>query len=132
MSEEKKTFKENAEQATETAKNVLFASLGLYAKAGEEAQAKYKELSEKFEKESSRLFEELVAKGQKVEGETSEKFSEVKEKSSASIEEGVAKLKESLKFSKNGDMSESLAELSGKFDQVLETLGAKKAAKKAA
>lgn len=122
-----KEIKEMAEKASETAKNIWLAGLGAYGKALDEAQEKYGEVSEKVNKESSRLFEELVAKGKKLEGDTSEKLTEAKEKSTASLEERLAQVKESLNFSKTDEPTAQLEEISNKLDLVIEALGAKKA-----
>lgn len=120
-------LKEMAEKASETAKNIWLAGLGAYGKALDEAQEKYGEVSEKVNKESSRLFEELVAKGKKLEGDTSEKLTEAKEKSTASLEERLSQVKESLSFSKADESTDKLDEISNKLDLVIEALGAKKA-----
>lgn len=127
-----KDFKEIAEKASDLAKNIWLAGLGAYGKAFDEAQGQYEKVSEKVNKESSRLFEELVAKGKKLEGETQTKLSEVKEKSAASLEERLAQVKESLSFSKNADLASKVDELTEKLDLIIEAVGAKAAPKKAA
>ncbi len=130
---ETKELKDMAEKASETAKNIWLAGLGAYGKALDEAQEKYGEVSEKMNKESSRLFEELVAKGKKLEGDTSEKLTEVKEKSSANLEERLSQVKDSLSFARGSEESVKLDEIANKLDLIIEALGAKKApAKKAA
>jgi hypothetical protein len=124
-----KDIKELADKASETAKNIWLAGLGAYGKALDEAQDQYEKVSVKVNKESTRLFDELVAKGKKLEDETTEKLSEAKEKSSASLEERLAQVKESLTFtSKSAQQANQLDEISKKLDLVLEALGAKKAA----
>lgn len=126
-----KEIKEMAEKASDLAKNIWLAGLGAYGKALDEAQGQYEKVSEKVNKESTRLFDELVAKGKKLEGETQVKFNEVKEKSSATLEERLAQVKDSMNFtSKNAEVASQLEELSGKLDLVLEALGAKTTAKK--
>ncbi len=126
-----KEIKEMAEKASDLAKNIWLAGLGAYGKALDEAQGQYEKVSEKVNKESTRLFDELVAKGKKLEGETQVKFNEVKEKSSATLEERLAQVKDSMNFtSKNADVAGQLEELSSKLDLVLEALGAKTTAKK--
>ena len=129
---EVKEIKEMAEKASDLAKNIWLPGLGAYGKALDEAQGQYEKVAEKVNNESSRLFDELVAKGKKLEGETQEKLSEVKEKSSASLEERLAQVKSSLSFTgKNGDVNSQLDDLSKKLDLVIEALGAKFPAKKA-
>lgn len=128
-------IKERAEKATELAKNIWLAGLGAYGKAIDEAQGQYEKASEKVSQESNRLFDELVAKGKKLEGDTQAKLAEVKEKSTATLEERLAQVKESLSFSsKNSDLAEKVDALSEKLDLVIASLGkeAKPAAKKAA
>lgn len=128
-----KELKEIAEKASDLAKNIWLAGLGAYGKALDEAQGQYEKVSEKVNKESSRLFDELVAKGKKLEGETQSKLSEVKEKSAATLEERLAQVKESLTFtSKTEDLAAKVDELSAKLDMVIDALGAKPAAKKTA
>lgn len=126
-------LKEKAEKAGDLAKNIWLAGLGAYGKAIDEAQGQYEKASEKVNQESSRLFDELVAKGKKLEGETQTKFAEVKEKTTATLEERLAQVKESLSFaSKNDELANKVDELSEKLDLVIASLGAKAPAKKAA
>lgn len=126
-------IKEMAEKASDLAKNIWLAGLGAYGKALDEAHDQYEKVSEKVNTESSRLFDELVAKGKKLEGETQEKLSEVKEKSSATLEERLAQVKESLTFtSKNTEVANQLDDVSHKLDLIIEALGAKKAPAKSA
>ncbi len=138
MSEAKESveIKEMAEKASDLAKNIWLAGLGAYGKALDEAHGQYEKVSEKVNVESSRLFDELVAKGKKLEDETQDKLSEVKEKSSASLEDRLANVKESLSFtSKGSEAADELATISKKLDLVIEALGAsakKPAAKKPA
>lgn len=121
-----KELKEMAEKASDLAKNIWLAGLGAYGKALDEAHGQYEKVSEKMNKESSRLFDELVAKGKKLEGETQSKLSEVREKSSATLEERLAQVKETLSFtSKNAEMADKLDDIASKLDLVIEALGAK-------
>lgn len=128
-------IKDRAEKATELAKNIWLAGLGAYGKAIDEAQGQFEKASEKVTQESNRLFEELVAKGKQLEGDTQAKLAEVKEKSSASLEERLAQVKESFSFStKSDDLAEKVDALSEKLDLIIASLGkdAKPAATKAA
>lgn len=129
---ETKDIKEMAEKASDLAKNIWLAGLGAYGKALDEAQDQYEKVAEKVNTESSRLFDELVAKGKKLEGQTQDKLSEVKEKSSATLEDRLAQVKSSLSFThKNADLGSQLDDVSKKLDLVIEALGAKYPAKKA-
>ncbi len=126
MSEDNEETK-GVERAGEVAKNIWLAGLGAYGKAFDEAQDRY----EKVSKETSRLFDDLVAKGKKLEDDTQGKFSTVKEKSNATIEERVSKVRHALGFTegpKSGsiaELSKKVDELSEKIDLVIEALGAK-------
>ncbi len=125
-------IKEMAEKASDLAKNIWLAGLGAYGKALDEAHDQYEKVSEKVNTESSRLFDELVAKGKKLEDDTQEKLSEAKEKSTATLEERLSQVKESLTFtSKSDDIGSQLEDVSKKLDLVIEALGAKTATKKA-
>lgn len=124
-------MKEMAEKAGDLAKNIWLAGLGAYGKALDEAHGQYEKVSERVNKESSRLFDELVAKGKKLEGDTQSRLTEVREKSSATLEERLATVKESLSFtSRNADMGEKLDDIAKKLDLVIEALGAGKSATK--
>lgn len=124
MTDTKKDLKEFADKASETAKNIWLAGLGAYGKAIDEAQEQYGKVSEKVNKESSRLFDELVAKGKKLENETSEKLHDAKEKTETSLEERIAQVKESLKYTST---SSQLEEINEKLDKVLAAVAPKKA-----
>jgi polyhydroxyalkanoate synthesis regulator phasin len=125
-------LKEKAEKAGELAKNIWLAGLGAYGKAVDETQGQYEKTSEKVNQESSRLFDELVAKGKEIEGETQTKCAEFKEKSSASLEERLAQVKANLSFgTKNTELAAKVDELSEKLDLIIDSLK-KPAAKKAA
>lgn len=130
---ENKEVKEMAEKASDLAKNIWLAGLGAYGKALDEAQGQYEKVSERVNKESSRLFDELVAKGKKLEGDTQSRLTEVREKSSATLEERLATVKESLSFtSKTAETSAKLDEIAKKLDLVIDALGAKSTTKKTA
>lgn len=128
-----KDIKEKAEKAGELAKNIWLAGLGAYGKAVDEAQGQYEKTSEKVNKESNRLFDELVAKGKELEGETQSKLAEFKEKSAATLEERLAQVKANLSFvNKNAELAAKVDELSEKLDLVIASLNEKPAKKAAA
>lgn len=124
MTDTKKDLKEIANKASETAKNIWLAGLGAYGKAVDETQEQYGKVSEKVNKESGRLFDELVAKGKKLESETTEKLNNAKEKTETSLEERITLVKESLKFTTTGSQ---LEEINEKLDKVLAAVAPKKA-----
>ncbi len=120
------------EKASEVAKNIWLAGLGAYGKAFDEAQDRY----EKVSKETSRMFDELVSKGRKLEDETQDKISEAKEKSSTNIEDRIAKVRQSLGFSEKGgsidELNKKVDELSEKLDLLIEAVDGPSKAKKTA
>ena len=84
------------ERASELARNIWLAGLGAYGRAWDEAQGTI----QKVEKETAKLFEDLVAKGEKLEQETEQKVREVAEVSANfSIEDRLTKIRESFGFS---------------------------------
>ena len=79
------------------------------------------------------MFDELVAKGKTVEVDLQEKTTEIKEKSSTTLDERIAQVKGSLKFTpKKAALDSQLEEVSNKLDLVIKALETKKATKKAA
>lgn len=61
------------ENAADLARNIWLAGLGAYGKAWDQAQDRL----EKAEKDTAKLFDDLVSKGQKIEKETQKKVQEV-------------------------------------------------------
>ncbi len=126
-----KTFeiKELTEKTNDLVKNIWFAGLGVCSKAADEAQDQYGKVNS----EVSSLFDELVSKGKKVEGDLQGKTTEIKEKSSTTLDERLAQVKSTLKFtSKKSAIDSQLADVSSKLDLVIKALEAKKTTKKAA
>jgi predicted nucleic acid-binding Zn-ribbon protein len=113
------------DKAGDLAKSIWLAGLGAYGKAFDEAQGRY----EKVSKETSRMFDELVVKGKKLEDDTSGKLHDAKEKSTSTLDERITKVRQSLgfgEFSKDAkidDLSAKVEELSHKLDQVLKAVG---------
>lgn len=116
-----------SEKTSELAKNIWLAGLGAYGKAYDQAQGRY----EKASRESSRFFEDLVSKGQKLEGSTQKKLTVVKNKSTETLEERITNVKEALGFGETGkkatlsDLEAKIEKLSAKIDK-LSALTAKK------
>jgi polyhydroxyalkanoate synthesis regulator phasin len=69
-----KMIKDNAATAEEMARKVWLAGLGAYGKGYEELTGRIETLSS----ESNKLFDELVAKGAKLESEGKQKFEGMK------------------------------------------------------
>lgn len=121
---------------TDMAKNIWLAGLGAYGKAFDEASERY----EKVSKETSRMFDELVSKGRRLEGETSDKINhtlmDVKEKSTHTLDERITQVRQALGFgefsrdSKLDELHHKVDALSLKLDQLLAAVEAKPAAKK--
>ena len=123
--------KSTVDKSAERAKNIWLAGLGAYGRAFDEAHDRY----EKASKETSKVFENLVAKGKKLENETQGKLKDVRSKSTSNIDERINKVKETLGFS-DGDKGNSIEELnqkidslSAKVDQLLEAVTPKAKAK---
>lgn len=124
---------EIAKNTSDVAKNIWLAGLGAYGKALDGASERYDNIS----KESTRMFDDLVAKGKNIEDETQGKISDAKAKSTSSLDERIVKVRQNLgfgEFSKEAkieELSAQVADLSEKLDQVLAAVsGAKKAAPK--
>lgn len=115
------------EKASDIAKNIWLAGLGAYGKAFDEAQERY----EKVSKDSSRMFDELVAKGKRLEGTTSNKLSKARASTSSTLEERISKVRQSLGFGQPSieDLAAQIGELNEKLDLIIETIGAKPKAK---
>lgn len=130
--------KSGTEKASEVAKKIWLAGLGAYGKAFDGASEQMDKLNEQYEKvskDTSKLFDELVAKGTKLDSENHDKLSEAKTKTSSTIEERISKVRSSLQFGIGGD---SAAELNAKIDALTAKVdalldangGAKKTTKK--
>jgi len=115
------------EKASDIAKNIWLAGLGAYGKAFDEAQVRY----EKASKDTSRMFDELVAKGKKLEGTTTTKISKARENTSSTLEDRIAKVRQSLGFGQPTveDLARQVEELSEKLDLIIDAIGAKPKAK---
>jgi poly(hydroxyalkanoate) granule-associated protein len=132
-----------AEKAGEMAKKIWLAGLGAYGKAFDGASEQLDKINEQYEKmskETSEFFDDLVAKGKKLDSENHDKLSEAKEKTTSTIEERIAKVRSSFSFGGNADVAELTAKvdaLAAKVDALLEANGvtapkAKKVSKKSA
>lgn len=128
--------KSNIDKAGDFAKNVWLAGLGAYGKAFDEA----KDVYEKASKETPKLFDDLVKKGEELEAETldvinetKEKISETKDKVSSrkisdsissSLEERLNKVRGA--FSLGGDSSEKIDSLEAKLDALIKSVDSMK------
>jgi polyhydroxyalkanoate synthesis regulator phasin len=111
------------DKASEMAKNIWLAGLGAYGRAFDEAVAQYGKVS----KDGSKMFDELVEKGRKLDGESHTKLSEAKTKTTATIEDRISKVRSSVNLSSlkmGGGDSAQLDELNSKVDVLSEKLDA--------
>lgn len=118
---DKKNGKLDITKASDTAKNIWLAGLGAYGKAIDQAHGRYERVSET----SAKLFDELVAKGKLLEGDTHERLEDVKQKSTSTVEERIAKVKSMMPLvdftSKD---SKKIQELSKKVDTLTHKIDA--------
>mmetsp|Transcript_15466 Transcript_15466/g.23031 ORF Transcript_15466/g.23031 Transcript_15466/m.23031 type:complete len:118 (-) Transcript_15466:96-449(-) len=112
------SIKGKVNEAEEFARKIWLAGLGAYGKSYDEAQGRYEKLSA----EASKMFDELVVKGAKIETEAKDKF-QVKDK----VEARVAEVRQKLGLNNQSD-DEKVAELSAKIDALTDAV-AKLAAK---
>jgi len=111
------------EKASDIAKSIWLAGLGAYGKAFDEAHEHY----EKVSKDTARVFEELVAKGKKIDAATTGKLSSVRETTASSLEERIAKVRQSLGFGQvsTEELAKRIDDLDAKLDLIIQSLGAK-------
>jgi hypothetical protein len=131
---------EMADKASEVAKNIWLAGLGAYGKAFDEAVNQYGKVS----KETSKVFDDLVELGRKLDSESHAKLSKAKNKTAATIEERINKVRSSVNLgslnlagtdnSKIEELNAKVDTLSDKLDALLDSMAVKKtpAAKPAA
>ena len=112
------SIKGKVNEAEEFARKIWLAGLGAYGKSFDEAQGQY----EKISVEASKMFDELVVKGSKIEGEAKDKF-QVKDK----VETRVAEVRKKLGLD-NVSADQKVTELSAKIDALTDAV-AKLAAK---
>lgn len=124
-------IKETASTAEEMARKIWLAGLGAYGKGYEEIKGRMESLSN----DSNKLFDELVAKGEKLETEGKGKVEEVKNEvvAKTAIESRIESVRTKLGFN-NTDNDQKIEELSSKIDALtaaVAKLATKPAAKKA-
>jgi polyhydroxyalkanoate synthesis regulator phasin len=107
------------ENAGELARNISLAGLVAYGKAWDQAQDRFQQA----EKNTEKLFEDLVSKGQKLEEETQKKVQEVADiTQSFSIEDRIQKVRESFGLSETardtGDIDALKEEIAALQKQV--------------
>ncbi len=135
MSKKAKDIKEAniADKASEVAKSIWLAGLGAYGKAFDEAVNQYGKVS----KETSKVFDDLVELGKKLDSESQAKLSNAKNKTTATIEDRISKVRNSvnnmgaLNFggadnAKIDEVNAKVDALSDKLDALLDSLSVSK------
>ena len=109
-------------QAEDLARKIWLAGIGAYGKGFDEAQGQYKKLNT----EATKLFNDLVDKGEKLEGEAKEKFQAETDSIKHNVEERVADVRSKLgldkKDSDEKSSDEKIEELSAKIDALTEAV----------
>lgn len=113
--------KSSIDRAGDLAKNVWLAGLGAYGKAFDEA----KDVYEKASKETPKLFDELVKKGEELEADTIDAINETKEKVSKgrfsdSLEERLHKVRGAFSFGSDNDAD--LVRIEDKLDALIKSV----------
>ena len=106
------SIKEKVNAAEDFGRKIWLAGLGAYGKSYDEVQERVEDLN----LEASKMFEELVCKGEKLEAEAKTKF---QEKSDFKIKERVAEVREKLGMNSKNN-SEKIDDLSAKIDALTE------------
>jgi poly(hydroxyalkanoate) granule-associated protein len=110
-------IKETANAAEDFARKIWLAGLGAYGKGYDEAKGRFEELNA----DTSKLFNELVSKGESLEAEAKDKFKERQEELTEQADERIAKVRESLGLEKS-DTDDKIEELSAKIDALTEVV----------
>jgi polyhydroxyalkanoate synthesis regulator phasin len=108
-------IKNTANSAEEMARKIWLAGLGAYGKGYEEMKGRM----EAFSTDSNKMFDELVAKGKKLENEGKGKVEEVKNEVAAKteIESRIETVRSKLGLN-NTDNEQKIEELSAKIDAL--------------
>ena len=119
------------DKASDVAKSIWLAGLGAYGRAFDEAVSQYDKVS----KESTKLFDELVEKGRKLDTQSHGKLAEAKSKTTATIEDRISKVRDSVNLSnlkmggtdaaKIDALNDKVDALSEKLDALLDSMGSK-------
>ncbi len=104
-------------QAEELARKIWLAGIGAYGKGFDEVQGQY----EKLNTESTKLFNELVNKGEMLEGEAKEKLQSETKSIKGNVDTRVADVRSKLGLDKN-DSDEKIEALSAKIDALTEAV----------
>jgi len=108
------SIKEKVNVAEDFARKIWLAGLGAYGKSYDEVQERFEGLNT----EASKVFEELVNKGEKLEAEAKSK---IKEKTDFNVKDRVSEVREKLGLDAQGT-SEKIDELSAKIEALTDTV----------
>jgi polyhydroxyalkanoate synthesis regulator phasin len=110
-------IKETATTAEEMARKIWLAGLGAYGKGYEEVKGRIESLST----DSNKLFDELVVKGEKLEGEGKDKVKQVKDDvlAKTELESRIETVRSKFSFTKTETENDTkIEELSSKIDAL--------------
>jgi polyhydroxyalkanoate synthesis regulator phasin len=110
-------IKETATSAEEMARKIWLAGLGAYGKGYEEVKGRIESIST----DSNKLFDELVAKGEKLEVEGKDKVKQVKDDvlAKTEIESRIETVRSKFGFAKADDNNDTkIEDLSSKIDAL--------------
>lgn len=121
--EESLLEKVTSENVEAIAKKIWLAGLGAYGRSFDELQSRYEKVSTKVTTDSQKLFEELVERGEKLQGDAEGKLTEGK----SELEKRIDTLKDSLpSISVPGaQFTTLLNELNTKLDAIAKDLKGK-------
>lgn len=110
-------IKEKVTQAEELARKIWLAGIGAYGKGFDEAQGQY----EKLNTGATKLFDELVAKGEKLEGDAKHKLEAETKKLKSNVETRVADVRAKLGLDED-DTDKKIEALSAKIDSLTDVV----------
>ena len=110
-------IRETANAAEDFAHKIWLAGLGAYGKGYDEAKGKFEELNA----DASKMFNDLVAKGETLEAEAKEKIKERQTELTEQADERIAKVRESLGLEKT-NTEDKIDELAAKIDALTEVV----------
>lgn len=106
------SMKEKVTAAEDFARKIWLAGLGAYGKSYDEVQERVEDLNT----EASKVFEELVSKGEKLEAEAKDKF---KQKADLKVKQRVSEVREKLGMNST-ETHAKIDELTAKIDALTE------------
>ena len=108
------SIKEKVNVAEDFARKIWLAGLGAYGKSYDEVQERVEGLNT----EASKVFEDLVSKGEKLEAEAKTKF---KEKTDFNVKDRVAEVREKLGMDSKSN-SEKIDDLTAKIEALTDSV----------